>query len=62
MEHNFKINYVPIVADEKKAIIAVYVVESSRNVLGFHDEIRVIVDLESDVVSSIRGRLIYRMS
>ncbi|MGC0155359.1 hypothetical protein ACPRNU_23100 [Chromobacterium vaccinii] len=62
VRYKFRVHYVPILAGEQEAIVAVHIVESSRNILGFHDEIRVIVDFESSVVSSVSGRIIYRMT
>ncbi|WP_158300659.1 hypothetical protein [Chromobacterium sp. ATCC 53434] len=61
-DRNFKLYYLPISANEKQSIGAVYIVRSSMNIIGFHDEIRVTVNFENDVVSSVDGRLIYRTS
>lgn len=59
-ERNFVLNNQPIAADKSQTLVAIYVENSLFANVGFHDEIRIIVVFENELVKSIGGKLIYR--
>lgn len=59
-EHKFDINDQPISPGGSQTIVAIYVEKNILASFGFHDEIRVIVFFENEVVKSATGKLIYR--
>ncbi|WP_158300658.1 hypothetical protein [Chromobacterium sp. ATCC 53434] len=49
----------PILADKKQEIMVAHIVRGSVNFLGFHDEIRIVVEFENGAVSGVEGWVFY---